>query len=696
MNRYPLWKYAVMLVALVIGLVYTLPNLYGEAPAVQVSSGKATVRLDATTLASVEAALAGNQIKPTAVTFDNSQTNANIRVRLTDTDTQLRVKDLLQKSLNSDPNDPQYIVALNLQSASPTWMTALRALPMYLGLDLRGGVHFLLQVDMAGALNKKLDSDASDVRTLLRDNNVRDGGVNRVNQSVVVNLADQATADAALKLLGRGVSELQWTSQPNAGADGGVQLVGTFTPAVQRAVQDAALKQNITTLHNRVNELGVAEPVIQQQGADRIVVELPGVQDTAKAKDIIGRTATLEARLADPVNTHPNPNDPVPPGDELFTQGNQAPVLLRKQVIFTGDRIIDASAGFDEHQRPSVNIRLDSAGGRAVRAVSRDNIGKPMAMVLFERGKGEVLTVATIQSELGDRFQITGQPTPQAAADLALLLRAGSLAAPMEIIEERTIGPSLGADNIKKGFHSVVWGFAAIAVFMIAYYMLFGVISMIGLSVNLLLLVAVLSMLQATLTLPGIAAIALALGMAIDANVLINERVREELRHGAPPQLAIQNGYAHAWATILDSNVTTLIAGLALLAFGSGPVRGFAIVHCIGILTSMFSAVFFSRGLVNFWYGGKKKLKSLSIGQVWRPQAAAAGSAAYAGGLGSSDAATDTAQAIATAKASAKASSKAPAAAGAQGRTKPTVRRRNAPGTPTSNGSTPQKPGSSR
>ncbi|MGF6923596.1 protein translocase subunit SecD [Paraburkholderia sp. 40] len=698
MNRYPLWKYAVMLVALVIGLVYTLPNLYGEAPAVQVSSGKATVRLDATTLASIEAALAGNQIKPTAVTFDNSQNNANIRVRLTDTDTQLRVKDLLQKSLNSDPNDPQYIVALNLQSASPTWMTALRALPMYLGLDLRGGVHFLLQVDMAGALNKKLDSDASDVRTLLRDNNVRDGGVNRVNQSVVVNLADQATADAALKLLGRSVSELQWVSQPNTGADGGVQLVGTFTPAVQRAVQDAALKQNITTLHNRVNELGVAEPVIQQQGADRIVVELPGVQDTAKAKDIIGRTATLEARLADPVNTHPNPNDPVPPGDELFTQGNQAPVLLRKQVIFTGDRIIDASAGFDEHQRPSVNIRLDSAGGRAVRAVSRDNIGKPMAMVLFERGKGEVLTVATIQSELGDRFQITGQPTPQAAADLALLLRAGSLAAPMEIIEERTIGPSLGADNIKKGFHSVVWGFAAIAVFMIAYYMLFGVISMIGLSVNLLLLVAVLSMLQATLTLPGIAAIALALGMAIDANVLINERVREELRHGAPPQLAIQNGYAHAWATILDSNVTTLIAGLALLAFGSGPVRGFAIVHCIGILTSMFSAVFFSRGLVNFWYGGKKKLKSLSIGQVWRPQAAAAGSAAYAGGnsLGSSDAATDTAQAIATAKASAKASSKAPAAAGAKGRAKPTVRRRNAPGTSTSNDSTPQKPGSSR
>jgi preprotein translocase subunit SecD len=680
MNRYPLWKYVVMLVALVIGLVYTLPNFFGEAPAVQVSSGKATVKLDSTTLAQVESALASSQIKPDAVTFDNTSTNANIRVRVPDTDTQLRVKDLLQKTLNADPTDPQFIVALNLQAASPRWLTALHALPMYLGLDLRGGVHFLLQVDMAGALNKKLDSDASDARTLLRDRNIRDGGVNRVNQTVVVNFADADAAEAARKLLATSINELQWATQPNPA--GGVQIVGTFTPAVQKTVEDAALKQNITTLHNRVNELGVAEPVIQQQGSDRIVVELPGVQDTAKAKDIIGRTATLEARLADPVNTHPNANDPVPPGDELFTQGAQTPVLLRKQIIFTGDRIIDASSGFDEHQRPSVNIRLDSAGGRAVRSVSRDNIGKPMAMVLFEKGKGEVLTVATIQSELGDRFQITGQPTPQAATDLALLLRAGSLAAPMDIIEERTIGPSLGADNIKKGFHSVVWGFAAIAVFMIAYYMLFGLISMIGLSVNLLLLIAILSMLQATLTLPGIAAIALALGMAIDANVLINERVREELRNGAPPQLAIQNGYSHAWATILDSNVTTLIAGLALLAFGSGPVRGFAVVHCIGIMTSMFSAVFFSRGLVNLWYGGKKKLKSLAIGQVWRPEPVD-GAAAY---LGNDDAATDTAQAIAAASAS---SAAARAKAGAR-TGKPVVRRRNDTGT------TPRKPGSSR
>ncbi|MFP3643512.1 protein translocase subunit SecD [Paraburkholderia sp. SIMBA_054] len=680
MNRYPLWKYVVMLVALVIGLVYTLPNFFGEAPAVQVSSGKATVKLDSTTLSQVEAALASSQIKPDDVTFDNSSQNANIRVRLKDTDTQLRVKDLLQKSLNSDPSDPQYIVALNLQSASPRWLTALHALPMYLGLDLRGGVHFLLQVDMAGALNKKLDSDASDARTLLRDKGIRDGGVNRVNQSVVINLADQDVADNARKQLTTAVSELQWATQPNPA--GGFQVVGTFTPAVQKTVEDAALKQNITTLHNRVNELGVAEPVIQQQGSDRIVVELPGVQDTAKAKDIIGRTATLEARLADPNGLHPNPGDPVPAGDELFTQGNAAPVLLRKSVIFTGDRIIDASAGFDEHQRPSVNIRLDSAGGRAVRSVSRDNIGKPMAMVLFEKGKGEVLTVATIQSELGDRFQITGQPTPQAATDLALLLRAGSLAAPMDIIEERTIGPSLGADNIKKGFHSVVWGFAAIAVFMIAYYMLFGLISMIALSVNLLLLIAILSMLQATLTLPGIAAIALALGMAIDANVLINERVREELRNGAPPQLAIQNGYAHAWATILDSNVTTLIAGLALLAFGSGPVRGFAVVHCIGIMTSMFSAVFFSRGLVNVWYGGKKKLQSLAIGQVWKP-AAAEGATAY---LDNADTETDTARAIAAATAP---KAKTPAGAAKAQAAKPTLRNRNAPGGT-------NKPGSSR
>ncbi|MEX3591794.1 MAG: protein translocase subunit SecD [Burkholderia sp.] len=618
MNRYPIWKYIVMVVALAIGFLYTLPNFYGEAPAVQVSSGKATVKIGSGTLGQVQSALAVAQVAPDDITLDNSENNANIRVRLKDTDTQLRVKDLLQKVLNSAPSDPQYVVALNLQSDAPCWLTALHALPMYLGLDLRGGVYFLLQVDMTGALTKKLDSDASDARSALRAQGIRDSSVSRVDLSVIANFADQDTAEQARRFLSSSLTDLQWATQP-----GGVyQVVGTFSPAAQATIEDVALKQNLTTLHNRVNELGTSEPILQQQGRDRIVVELPGVQDIAKAKDIIGRTATLEARLADPVNLHPNPNDPVPPGDALFTQGSQVPVLLRKAVIFTGDRIIDASSGFDEHQRPSVNIRLDAVGGRALRAVSRENIGKPMAIVLFEKGEGEVLTVATIQSELGDRVQITGQPTTQAATDLALLLRAGSLAAPMDIVEERTIGPSLGTENVRMGVHSVIWGFVAIAVFMIVYYMLFGLVSVIGLSVNLLLLVAALSMMQATLTLPGIAAIALALGLAIDSNVLINERIREELRSGAAPRIAIQQGYAHAWATILDSNITTLIAGLALLAFGSGPVRGFAIVHCLGILTSLFSAVFFSRGLVNLWYGDLKKLKSVVIGQVWKPIAA--------------------------------------------------------------------------
>lgn len=617
MNRYPLWKYIVMLMALAIGLLYTLPNFFGETPAVQISSGRATVKIDHTILKKVEDTLALNQIAALSATFDNNVNNASIRVRFADTDTQLRAKDLLAKALNQTSVNPSYIVALNLQSASPKWLTALHALPMYLGLDLRGGVHFLLQVDMAGALAKKLDTSATDIRTLLRERTIRSGGTSRVAHTIRINFIAEEPAKTTRALLLDKFSELQWSVQTTAD---GYQVIGALTPDTLRLTQENALKQNIATLRNRVNELGVAEPIIQQQGVDRIIVELPGVQDTAKAKDIIGRTATLEARLVDAnAPRYPNANDPVPAGAELFTEGNSAPVLLKKQIIFTGDRIADAAAGFDEHQQAVVKIRLDAAGGRVLRSISRDNIGKPMAIVLFEKGKGEVLTVATIQSELGESFQITGSASTAAANDLALLLRAGSLAAPMEIIEERTIGPSLGADNIQKGFDSVLYGFAAIALFMLAYYMLFGLISVLALSLNLLLLIAVLSMLQATLTLPGIAAIALTLGMAIDANVLINERIREELRHGAAPQTAISSGFEHAWSTILDSNVTTLIAGLALLAFGSGPIRGFAVVHCIGILTSMFSAVFFARGVVNLWYGGRRKLKSLSIGQIWRP-----------------------------------------------------------------------------
>ncbi|CAG7599905.1 Protein translocase subunit SecD [Candidatus Vallotia tarda] len=618
MNRYPLWKYVVMLLVLAIGLLYTLPNFFGEVPGVQISSGKATVKLDASVFNIVKSTLNKYDVHKDDIVFDSMSQNAAIYVRLKDTDMQLRIKDVLQKSLNTRPKDPTYIVTLNLQSASPHWLSALHALPMYLGLDLRGGVHFLLQVDLDGVLNKRLDSDATDGRALLLHNKlVGDSRVNRVGKTVVVNCNNQDNARRARQILEDNLSELTWQLFPALHGD---RVIGTLTPSVQKIVLDSVLKQNIITLRNRINELGVAEPIVQQQGTDRIVVELPGIQDTAKAKDIIGRTATLEARMVDYQNPVLNPEDPIPAGDDLFTQGNSVPMYLKKQVIFTGHRITDALVDFDEYQRPAVKIHLDSSGGRVLRDISRNNINKTMAIVLFEKNRGEILTAATIQSELGENFRITGELTLQAATDLALLLRAGSLAAPMEIVEERTLGPSVGLDNIKKGFNSVQYGFLAIAVFIIAYYMLFGLISVIALSVNLFLLVASLSMMHATLTLPGIAAIALTLGMAIDSNVLINERVREELRYGASAQLAIQNGFLHAWVTILDSSITMLIAGLSLLTFGSGPVRGFAVVYCVGILTSMFSAVFFARGLVNLWYGNKKRLKSLAIGQIWSPE----------------------------------------------------------------------------
>jgi len=617
MNRYPLWKYAILGVALLIGLLYTVPNFYGEAPAVQVSSGKATIKLDNGMTARVQKVLEEANLKPDYVQLEG----LSVKDRLGDTDTQLKAKDAISKALNPDANDPSYIVALNLVSRSPEWMARLRAMPMYLGLDLRGGVHFLMQVDMKAALTKRAESLSGDIRSLLREKNIRHGGVSRDGNTVDVRFRDAATAQQALGMLTEQFPDLQWTS---VGDGGDQRLTGSLKPEAARRVQEQAVKQNITTLHNRVNELGTSEPVIQQQGLDRIVVQLPGVQDTARAKGIIGRTATLEIRL---VNESAEAREaergaaPVPFGSERFVERGAAPIILYRQVLLTGENLTDAQAGFDSQtQQPTVNLTLDAKGARIFKDVSRDNIGKRMAILLFEKGKGEVVTAPFFRTEIGGgRVQISGSMTTQETTDQALLLRAGSLAAPMEIIEERTIGPSLGAENISKGFASVTYGLAAIAVFMCAYYLLFGVFSSIALAFNLLLLVAVLSMLQATLTLPGIAAIALTLGMAIDANVLINERVREELRSGAGPQQAIQAGYERAWGTILDSNITTLIAGLALLAFGSGPVRGFAVVHCLGILTSMFSAVVFSRGLVNLWYGGKKRLKSVSIGQVWRP-----------------------------------------------------------------------------
>jgi len=621
MNRYPVWKYAIIVIALLLGVIYTLPNFFGEAPAVQVSSSKVMFKVDASTLAKVEEALKVGGVPASLIALEGS----SIRARFETTDAQLKAKDLIQKALVPDAADPAYVVALNLISRSPNWLTALHSAPMYLGLDLRGGVHFMLQVDMKAALTQKMEALAGDIRVTLREKDVRHGGISRNGQSIEIRLRDAAQVDAAKGVLSGQFPDLL-TVESAEGTE--FKLALTIKPEAARKVQEQALKQNITTLHNRINELGVAEPVIQQQGLDRIVVQLPGVQDTAKAKDILGRTATLEVRMVDEsteARTAEMGSGPVPFGAERYLERTGQPVVVKKQVILTGDNLTDAQPGFDSQtQEPVVNLSLDAKGARIFKDVTRENVGKRMAILLFEKGKGEVVTAPVIRSEIGGgRVQISGRMSSQEANDTALLLRAGSLAAPMEIIEERTIGPSLGAENIAKGFNSVTWGFLVIVAFMCIYYMVFGLVSGIALAVNLLLLVAVLSMLQATLTLPGMAAMALALGMAIDSNVLINERVREELRSGVSPQAAIHAGYDRAWATILDSNITTLIAGVALLAFGSGPVRGFAVVHCIGILTSMFSAVFFSRGLVNLWYGRQKKLQAVRIGTVWRPESSA-------------------------------------------------------------------------
>ena len=616
MNRYSIWKYLTIAFALIIGGLYTLPNFFGESPAVQISSAKSGQKLPTDLPMQVDTILSGLSIKAAASSFEPN----NFKIRLNSSDEQLKAKDALQGALNPNTNNPSYVIALNLVSRSPNWLSTFHASPMYLGLDLRGGVHFMLQVDMAAALTKKAESIAGDLRSQLREKNLRHAGINRVDQSIEILFRDTPTQQAA-----KGLIQDQWPdiliAEKTQGTESLLSL--NLKPEAARKVQQQALKQNITTLHNRINELGVAEPVIQQQGLDRIVVQLPGVQDTAKAKDILGRTATLEIRLVDDSSearaAELSTSSIVPFGDERFLERSGQAVVVKKQVLLTGENLTDAQPGFDNQtQEAAVHLTLDAKGARIFRDVTRDNVGKRMAILLFEKGKGEVVTAPVIRSEIGGgRVQISGRMSTVEANDVALLLRAGSLAAPMEIIEERTIGPSLGAENIEKGFNSVTWGFVGVAAFMVLYYMLFGLFSSVALGVNLLLLVALLSMLQATLTLPGMAAMALVLGMAIDANVLINERVREELRLGVSPQAAIHAGYDRAWATILDSNVTTLIAGLALLAFGSGPVRGFAVVHCLGILTSMFSSVFFSRGLVNLWYGRQKRLQSVSIGTVW-------------------------------------------------------------------------------
>ena len=607
-------------IVLVLGVLYTLPNFYGEAPAVQVSSGKSTLKLSPDLADRLSSQLEAQGVKPDGVFFEETLGGGTLKLRFNSSEEQLKARDFLQSQLNPDPADPDYIVALNLLSRSPDWLTNINALPMYLGLDLRGGVHFLLQVDMDAALEKRKDALLASAKQTLREEDLRYASAPRTPAGFNLTFRDAEARNKAQAALAKEYPDLQLATPENSTE---FALVATLAPEIEQQAREYALRQNITTLHNRINELGVAEPVIQRQGADRIVVQLPGVQDTAKAKDILGRTATLEVRMVDdsPEAQSALASGIVPFGLERYTERGGRDLLLKSEVILTGDNLTDAQAGFDNQtQEPAVHLTLDSQGSRIFRNVTAESIGKRMAIVLIEKGKGEVVTAPVIRGEIGGgRVQISGSMNTVESADLALLLRAGSLAAPMDIIEERTIGPSLGADNIDKGINSTLYGFVVLGAFMIVYYLLFGVFSVFALAVNVMLLFALLSVLQATLTLPGIAAIALTLGMAIDANVLINERIREELRDGAQPQQAIAAGYERAWATILDSNITTLIAGLALLIFGSGPVRGFAVVHCLGILTSIFSAVVVSRGVVNLWYGRKKKLDSVSIGQIWRP-----------------------------------------------------------------------------
>lgn len=610
MNRYPLWKYLIIAVSLIFGLFYTLPNFFGESPAIQVSPLRTGTTLDSALLQRIEQLLDKHKLA-----FSGSLLEpGGIKIRFADTDTQMKARDLLESEIGGD-----FTVALNLLPNSPQWMSRFGALPMYLGLDLRGGVHFMLQVDMVGALSKSLDRYSADIRSSLRELRIPSAGVEREESRLLVKFRDVTAREKAKVELAKNFTDLELRETDHANSP---SLLATIKPEAYTSMQRFALQQNITTLRNRVNELGVAEPIIQQVGIDRVIVQLPGVQDTAKAKNILGRTATLEIRMVDDDSNleaavlSGNP----PLGAELFTERGGDPLLVKKQVLLTGDRITDAQPGFDQDNQPAVHVTLDSNGARIFKDLTRTNVGKRMAILLVEKKQSEVITAPVIREEIGGgRVQISGRMSSIEARDVALLLRAGALAAPMEIIEERTVGPSLGAENIARGFNSTLWGFVAVALCIMIYYQAFGVISVVALSVNLLLLIGLLSILQATLTLPGMAAIALTVGMAIDANVLINERIRDEIRNGAPPQAAIHAGYDRAIGTILDSNITTLIAGIALFSFGSGPVKGFAVVLCLGILTSVFSAVMVSRGMTNLFYGNRK-LVNVPIGSIWKPQ----------------------------------------------------------------------------
>ncbi len=619
MKPYPLWKYAIIVVVIAIGVIYALPNLYGEDPAVQISPTRAA-EVDQRLADRVAALLKEKSLPHKAI----EHTERGLLVRFSDTETQLTAKDLIRDHLGR-----AYVVALNLAPRTPAWLRALGAEPMYLGLDLRGGVHFLMEVDTDAAVQQAIERYRSEFRTLLRRAKIRYRTIEVVDGTVQIRLRDASTAEEVRRLIRDAEPKLEVETIEK---DGSHFLVVRLSEQEAREIRNFAVQQNITTLRNRVNELGVAEPVIQRQGANRIVVQLPGVQDTAQAKEILGATATLEFRLVDEEQDAEQAarTGRIPPGDRLYRDRDGRPHLLKRDVILTGDYIVDAASGIDQQSgSPAVFITLDSKGARIFSEITKDNVGRLMAVVFKEvkvetrvvdgktikkrRVIEEVINVARIRERLGKRFQITGLDSSEEARKLALLLRAGALAAPISIVEERTVGPSLGQENIDQGVTSVIIGFILVLVFMAFWYKVFGLVADLALTLNLVLIVAVLSMLQATLTLPGIAGIVLTVGIAVDANVLIFERIREELRAGARPAIAIDAGYEKAFSTIFDANITTLIAALVLFIFGTGPVKGFAVTLSIGIVTSMFTAIMVSRAVIALFYGRQRRLSKIAI-----------------------------------------------------------------------------------
>ena len=610
MNQYSVWKYLLILVIVTTGVIYALPNLYGEDPALQITSSRGfELPLDLTT--TIDDALVVNQID-----FKSSEQEGNrLLYRFNNAEDQIKAADVVR-----DVTGEQYVVALNLAHATPNTLRAIGGKPMTLGLDLQGGVHFLMQVDMNTARGQQLDRFVDDIRAVLRDEGIRYISVRHEGNGLLAMLRTAEDRDKTMNLL-RTDQSLQGLNVSELPAGETFGISATVQEQQLLALQQTALKQNITTLRNRVNELGVAEPVIQQQGADRVVVQLPGVQDTVEAKKIIGATATLEYRAVDEANDPftASQTGRVPPESRLYTDNNGNPILLKKRLIVSGDQLIGASASFDQQTgQPSVSVTLDGVGSKRMLDFTRDNVGNRMAVVYIEQKPNgrkieDVISVAVVREPFGKRFQTTGLGSIQEASQLSLLLRAGALAAPMEIVEERTVGPSLGADNVKQGFKAVTIGFVLVLVFMAFYYRVFGLVANLALFANLVLLVSLLSMLGATLTMPGIAGIVLTIGMAVDANVLIFERIREEIRNGNTPQASIRAGYEKAFSTIADANITTLIAAFVLFLFGTGPVKGFAVTLSLGIVTSMFTAIMGTRAVVNLVYGGKKRVRKLAI-----------------------------------------------------------------------------------